>query len=142
MQMQDQPFSSPASYLTGMFRDPLGIQENGKAYDPFGNLVANVQPPSGGPPGYTPVYGPPYGWLAQNSFTNANNFSGGCYSAQSNNPALCSDVAQQVGLDRFNPEFWSNLPGAHNDNEYAQGIYNSHVDEIFRGWDHWQDGAW
>ena len=142
MQMQDQPFSSPASYLTSVSRDPLGIQENGKAYDPFGNLVANVQPPSGGPPGYTPVYGPPYGWLGQSSFTNGNNFSGGCYSAQNNNPALCSDVAQQLVLARFNPEFWSNLPGAHNDNKYAEGIYNGHVDDIFRGWDHWQDGAW
>jgi YD repeat-containing protein len=142
MQMQDQPFSSPPSYLTGAFRDPLGIQENGKAYDPFGNLVANVQPPSGGPPGYTPVYGPPYGWLTQSSFTNGNNFSGGCYSVQNNNPALCSDVAQQLYLEKFNPEFWSNLPGAHTDNQYAEGIYNSHVDEISRGWDHWQDGAW
>ena len=77
MQMQDQPYSNPASYLRTVYRDPLGIQEDNFAIDPFGALVANVQPPSGGPPGYTPTYGPPYGW-GSNSLTNANNFSGGC----------------------------------------------------------------
>jgi YD repeat-containing protein len=94
MQMQDQPYSSPASYLTSVSRDPLGIQENGSGYDPFGALVANVQPPvSGGPPGYTPVYGPPYGW-GSNSLTNANNFSGGC--RLDGRPADCNTVRQAI----------------------------------------------
>src|ERR1041384_7545318 len=55
MQMQDQPGSTPASYLTWVSRDPLGIQENNWfAIDPFGTLVANAQPPVGGPPSYIP----------------------------------------------------------------------------------------
>jgi YD repeat-containing protein len=90
MQMQDQPYSSPASYLKTVVRDPLGIQEDHfYAIDPFGNSVANVQPPSGGPPGYTPTYGPPYGWVS-NSFTNGNNFSNGC--ALDGRPADCNTV--------------------------------------------------
>src|ERR1044071_8869633 len=98
MQMQDQPFSNPASYLRTVPRDPLGIQEDGKAYDPFGNLIANVQPPSGGPPGYTPTYGPPYGW-GSNSFTNANNFSGGC--ALDGRPADCNRVRFELQNNPF-----------------------------------------
>ena len=82
MQMQDQPFSTPASYMVWVSRDPLGIQENKNGFlyaiDPFGSLVANAQPPSGGPPPYMPVYGATYGGLTWNSFINANNFSTGC----------------------------------------------------------------
>jgi len=55
MQMQDQPYSNPATYLRWVLRDPLGIQEdNMYAIDPFGTLVANAQPPSGGPPSIYP----------------------------------------------------------------------------------------
>jgi len=31
--------------------------EDGKAYDPFGSLIYNVQPPTGGPPPNMPFYG-------------------------------------------------------------------------------------
>ena len=47
MQLQDQPFSTPASYMVWVSRDPLGIQENKNGFlyaiDPFGSLVANAQ---------------------------------------------------------------------------------------------------
>jgi YD repeat-containing protein len=99
MQMQDQPYSNPVSYIKWVSRDPLGIQEdNLYAIDPFGNLVANVQPPSGGPPGYTPTYGPPYGWVS-NGFTNANNFSGGC--ALDGRPANCNSVRFELQNNPF-----------------------------------------
>ena len=82
MQLQDQPGSSPASYMIWVSHDPLGIQENKNGFlyaiDPLGNLVANAQPPVGGPPPYMPVYGATYGGLTWNSFINANNFSTGC----------------------------------------------------------------
>jgi YD repeat-containing protein len=96
MQMQDQPYSSPPSWMSWVSRDPLGIQEdkNGylSAYDPFGTLVANVQPPSGGPPPYMPVYGATYGGVSWNSFINANNFSGGCII--DGRPADCNKLKQ------------------------------------------------
>jgi hypothetical protein len=83
MQLQDQPFSNPTTYLVTVTRDPLGIQENkgvvSYAIVPFGSVVANVQPPSGGPPPYMPVYGATYSGLTWNSFINANNFSTGCH---------------------------------------------------------------
>ena len=102
-----------------MSRDPLGIQQdnNGFLYaiDPLGSLVANTQPPSGGPPPYIPVYGATYGGVTWNLFINANNFSGGCYSAENSNPALCNDMARELARDRLNGDFWSNLPGFHED---------------------------
>ena len=124
MQMQDQQFSSPASYLTSVSRDPLGIQENGSAYDPFGNLVANVQPQIGGPPGYTPTYGPPYGWIA-NSFTNANNLAAGCNVQGA--PMDCnSAMIATMGL-----AFAANLPGAHLDMALAEEQYSQSVTAAF-----------
>ena len=124
MQMQDQPYSSPTSYLTSVSRDPLGIQENGSAYDPFGNLVANVQPPSGGPPGYTPTYGPPYGF-GSNSFTNANNLATGCnYQGR---PMDCnSAMVATMGV-----AFAANLPGAHLDMALGEQQYSRYVTAEF-----------
>ena len=134
MQMQDQQYSSPPSYMSWVYRDPLGIQEsrNGylSAYDPLGNSISNVQPPVGGPPGYTPVYGPPYGSLSSNSFINANNFAGGCYSAANNNPALCSDAAARFNEAHpleYNENFWSNLPGSHDDLWAGENTYTTNV---------------
>lgn len=135
MQMQDQPYSSPPSYMTWVTRDPLGIQENKNgslyAYDPFGNLISNVQPPSGGPPPYVPFYGATYGGLSWNSFINANNFSGGCYDAQNRNPALC-EMAR-----RMTQEFIGNLPGAHDDLWYAEHVYSGWVQ-----WGQWPKDYW
>jgi len=59
-------------------RDALGVQENGAAYDPFGALISNVQPPVFTPPPNQPFYGPSYSGSGSSSFTNANNFSVGC----------------------------------------------------------------
>jgi YD repeat-containing protein len=82
MQMQDQAFSTPSSYMRWVHHDPSGVQESNNgflsAYDPFGGLISNVQPPVGGPPPYTPFYGATYGGVTWNSFINANNFSAGC----------------------------------------------------------------
>jgi hypothetical protein len=76
-------------------RDASGLQEDGQAYDPFGNLISNVQPPVGGPPGYTPTYGPPYGFATSSSFINANNFGTGC---QIDGVAqICSKLWQAMG---------------------------------------------
>jgi YD repeat-containing protein len=136
MQMQDQPNSSPASYLVTVTRDPLGIQENKNgtmyAIDPFGSLVANVQPPSGGPPPYTPFYGATYSGLTWNSFINANNFSSGCYSAENNNPTICND-ALQTQMEKMGPAFWANLPGAPPD-PYAVARYEFNMNNsIYAG---------
>jgi hypothetical protein len=114
MQKYD-PYSNPQSYMIWVHRDPLGIQENNSngslsAYDPLGNLVANVQPPVVGPPPNMPVYGATYGGLSWNSFINANNFSQGC--VVDGRPALCTDLTDKLGngeLDKvttyigFNP---------------------------------------
>ena len=59
-------------------RDVTGLQEDGKAVDPFGAVIQNVQPPTGGAPPNMPFYGATYGGVSWNSFTNANNFSTGC----------------------------------------------------------------
>ena len=91
-------------------RDASGLQEDGQAYDPFGNIVSNTQPPVTGPPPYVPFYGATWGGASWSSFVNANNFSTGCYSADNNSPAPCNSAAQ-----RFNQDFWSNLPGYHGD---------------------------
>ncbi|HEX6716097.1 MAG TPA: hypothetical protein VF088_03260 [Pyrinomonadaceae bacterium] len=113
--------------ISNITRDALGIQENGQAYDPFGTLVQNVQPPVVGPPPYFSFSGPGYSAAGWTSFVNANNFSGGCYSAQNNNPALCSDVARQLTLDPFNVEFWSNLPGVQNELWAGENAYLTEI---------------
>jgi hypothetical protein len=64
--------------MSWVHRDSLGLQEDGKAYDPFGSLIYNVQPPTGGPPPNMPFYGATYAGVSWSSFTNANNFSTGC----------------------------------------------------------------
>lgn len=123
MQMQDQPYSSPPSYMTWVYRDPGGIQEsrNGylSAYDPLGNLISNVQPPLGGPPPYTPFYGATYGGLSYSAFMNANNLAAGCNVGGF--PMDCSRaMIGAMGLD-----FATNLPGSHLDNLNAEASYAS-----------------
>jgi len=92
------PYSSPQSFMSWVHRDPLGVQESSNgylsAYDPLGNLVANVQPPLSGPPPYMPVYGATYGGLSWNSFTNANNFSQGCI--VDGVPGSCRDLDWKI----------------------------------------------
>lgn len=103
-------------------RDASGLQEDGQAYDPFGNIVSNTQPPVTGPPPYVPFYGATWGGASWSSFVNANNFSTGCYSADNNSPAPCNSAAQ-----RFNQDFWSNLPGYHGDLGDAEHNYDVHA---------------
>lgn len=62
----------------GVTRDVLGLQEGGKAVDPFGARIQNVQPRQSPPPPNMPVYGATYGGVSWSSFVNANNFSSGC----------------------------------------------------------------
>ncbi|HEU4711033.1 MAG TPA: hypothetical protein VFS76_05675, partial [Pyrinomonadaceae bacterium] len=59
-------------------RDVTGLQEDGKAVDPFGAVIQNVQPPTSGPPPNIPFFGATYGGVSWNSFTNANNLATGC----------------------------------------------------------------
>ena len=143
MQMQDQPNSNPASYLSWVSRDPLGIQENKDgylyAYDTFGNPISNVQPPSGGPPPYMPVYGATYGGVTWNAFINANNFSGGCYSAQNNNATICNGALQEQ-MSRMGPAFWANQPGAPPD-PYAQARYEFNMNNSIYGSSSGQSGS-
>ena len=129
MQLQDQPFSNPTSYMVWVSRDPLGIQENKNGYlyaiDPFGSLVANVQPPTGGPPSYIPVFGATYAGITSNSFINANNFSGGCL--LDGRPANCNSVRFQlqnnpfVQLDRNHSLPWTES-GANQTPQLPSGI--------------------
>src|SRR5207249_4178011 len=83
-------------------------------------------------PPYVPFYGATWGGASWSSFINANNFTGGCYSAQNNNPALCSDVTGQLILDPMNPHFWSNLPGAPAD-PYAIARYEFNMNNAIYG---------
>ena len=92
--------------ISWMHRDALGLQEDGKAYDPFGSLIYNVQPPSSGPPPSMPFYGPGYSGASWSTFTNANNFSSGCMLDGA--PANCSSV---LGSHSVNIEH-VNYPGA------------------------------
>jgi hypothetical protein len=88
---------SNGNLLSGpVIRDASGLQEGGKAVDPFGARIQNVQPPIVGPPQNMPFYGATYGGVTWNSFTNANNFSSGCYSAQTNNRENCNDAMRRV----------------------------------------------
>jgi YD repeat-containing protein len=120
MQQKDYQGNPTMSWV---HRDASGLQETGKAYDPFGNLIPNVQPPVVGPPPYMPFYGATYGGASWNSFTNANNFSGGCNSAANNNPALCNDRM----LELMGAEFVSNLPGQHDDMWQGE---NDHISRL------------
>jgi hypothetical protein len=55
------------------------LQEGGRAVDPFGARVMNVQPPdSTEEMANTHVFGPPYSGTSWSQFTNANNFTTGC----------------------------------------------------------------
>ncbi|MCM3872157.1 MAG: hypothetical protein ND895_15850, partial [Pyrinomonadaceae bacterium] len=102
-------------FMSWVQRDALGVQErqsnaadNVKAYDPFGGLIPNTQPPlGGGPPPYVPFYGATYGGVTLSAFITANNLSSGCYSATSGAPDTCSNAM----LQRMSWEFVSNLPG-------------------------------
>src|SRR5207249_7904684 len=64
--MQNDNSGNP--FMSWVHRDALGVQENSQAYDPFGNLIYNVQPPNSGPPPYHPFYGATYGGASWNSF--------------------------------------------------------------------------
>jgi YD repeat-containing protein len=75
-------------------RDALGLQENGQAYDPFGNLIQNVQPPFTGPPPYVPFYGATWGGASWSNFVNANNFATGC--ELDGRPTDCNKLKQGV----------------------------------------------
>jgi hypothetical protein len=108
------------------------------AIDPFGSLVANAQPPSGGPPPYMPVYGATYGGLTWNSFINANNFSSGCYSAQNNNPSICNGALQEQ-MARMGSAFWGNLPGVPPD-PYAESRYVFNMNNSIYGGSSGQSG--
>jgi len=78
-----------------VYRDVTGLQEDGKAYDPFGALIQNVQPPSGGPPPTQPFYGATYGGVSWNSFIDANNLSSGC--RLDGVRTSCTSVLNQLG---------------------------------------------
>lgn len=82
------------SYLSWIYHDASGLQEGGRARDPFGSLVQNVQPPVGFPPGYTPTYGPPYGYETARGFINSSNFSAGC--SLDGIPAPCERVVHYL----------------------------------------------
>jgi YD repeat-containing protein len=79
----------------GVWRDVTGLQEDGKAVDPFGALIQNVQPPTGGPPPNMPFYGGTYGGVSWNQFTNANNYSSGC--TLDGVRTTCQNALGQVG---------------------------------------------
>ncbi|MCM3874744.1 MAG: hypothetical protein ND895_28960, partial [Pyrinomonadaceae bacterium] len=111
-------------FMSWVQRDALGVQErqsntadNVKAYDPFGGLIPNTQPPlGGGPPPYVPFYGATYGGLSWNSFANANNLAAGCNVGGF--PMDCSRaMIGAMGLD-----FAMNL-GFHLDNVTAEASY-------------------
>ena len=66
--------------MSWIHRDALGLQEGRGAYDPLGNLAYNQTPDvsGNGPPPGTSSYGPNYSGVGWSTFSNANNFSGGC----------------------------------------------------------------
>ncbi len=121
--------------LGGVWRDATGLQEDGKAVDPFGARIHNVQPPQSPPPPNMPFYGATYGGVSWNSFTNANNFSSGCFSAQNNNRESCNDTMLRRTMgDEFVNYFFhlsqlrsaennhiSNLNGPHDDPTNSSG---------------------
>ena len=139
MQMPDQPYSSPPSYMRWVTRDPLGIQESNNgyvsAYDPFGNLISNVQPPLGGTPPYIPFYGASYGGLSANSFTNANNLAAGCNIGGA--PIDCN----RAMIGAMGLAFASNLPGFHLDNLHAEASHASNFVIRTRRWVSHPDGV-
>ena len=96
------------SYLSWIYHDASGLQEGGRARDPFGSLVQNVQPPVGFPPGYTPTYGPPYGYETARGFINSSNFSAGC--SLDGMPAPCERVVHYLVNGLANQDANSFLP--------------------------------
>ncbi len=65
--------------IGGAIRDASGLQEDGKAVDPFGARVMNVQPPDSSQQNANlRVFGPPYAGYGLSRFTDANNLSTGC----------------------------------------------------------------
>lgn len=95
------------------------------AIDPFGTLVANVQPPSGGPPSYIPMFGATYSGVAGSSFINGNNFAAGCNFRGA--PTDCnSAMVATMGL-----AFAANLPGAHLDMALGEQQYSQYVASAF-----------
>ena len=121
--------STPQSYISWVYRDPLGIQENSNgtmyAYDPFGNVISNVQPPVTGPPPYMAFYGSTYGGVSWNSFSQANNLAAGCNYKGA--PTACnSDMIATMGL-----AFAANLPGAHLDMALGEQQYSQYVGATF-----------
>ena len=103
----------------GLWRDVTGLQEDGKAVDPFGALIQNVQPPTSGPPPNMPFYGGTYGGVSWNQFTNANNFSSGCYSDLTNNRESCNDAMRRKTMgDEFVDYFSQLSPLGSAENEY------------------------
>jgi YD repeat-containing protein len=102
----------------GALRDVTGLQEDGKAVDPFGARVMNVQPPdSTEEQANMHVFGPPYSSFGWSTFTDANNFSSGCYSAQDNNRESCNNAMRRTMGDEFINYFFhrSQLTSAEND---------------------------
>ena len=93
--MQTKDFNGNPG-VGGVLRDVTGLQEDGKAVDPLGALIQNVQPPTGGPPPNMPFYGGTYGGVSWNQFTNANNFSTGC--TVDGVRTSCRNALGQVGV--------------------------------------------
>src|SRR5205814_3025537 len=100
-------------------RDASGLQQSGQAYDPFGNLIYNVQPPMSPPPPYVPFYGASWGGASWNSFATANNLAAGC-----NVGGFPMDCSRAM-IANMGIEFVMNLPGSHLDNVYAEASYAS-----------------
>ena len=118
-------YANPPSYMMWVYRDPLGIQEGGSAYDPFGNVIPNVQPPVSGPPPYMAFYGSTYGGISFNSFSLANNLAAGCN--YQGTPTDCnSAMISTMGL-----AFAANLPGAYLDMALGEQQYSRYVAATF-----------
>jgi hypothetical protein len=94
MPLQQKDYQGNAT-MRWVHRDASGLQEDGKAYDPFGGLIQNVQPPTGGPPPNMPFYGPSYGGVTWSSFSNANNLTTGC--KMDGVAASCDSVMRALG---------------------------------------------
>jgi len=90
------------SYLSWIYHDASGLQENGTASDPLGNWISNTQPPVQGPPSYIPFTGGDLSGFS-NFYNNANNFSGGCL--WDGQPKDCNWVKQHFndGWGNINP---------------------------------------
>jgi hypothetical protein len=90
-------------YKKWTHRDSLGVTETGSTsfggYDPLGNFASRAAPPPTGQPAPQPTggyYGQPY-LGAGSSFTNANNYSGGCI--LDGVPTNCNSVLAAVNSE-------------------------------------------